>query len=115
MKKILTFILCVLLVIPFIHATELSSRIENYNDAKEEFLSLKVELEECEAAGDDCEDIEEDILDTAIVRPGRLDRLINIPIPSKESRADIFKIHSKNMTFDKTVASELIVEKMEIL
>lgn len=54
-----------------------------------------------------------DILDTAIIRPGRLDRLIHIPIPSKESRADIFKIHSKNMTFDKSVAPEIIVERME--
>ena len=54
-----------------------------------------------------------DILDPAIIRPGRLDRLINIPIPNKESRADIFKIHSKNMTFDKGIIPEIIVEKME--
>ena len=54
-----------------------------------------------------------DILDTAIIRPGRLDRLINIPIPSKESRESIFKIHSKNMTFDKNIVPEVIVEKME--
>ncbi|HLC60412.1 MAG TPA: AAA family ATPase [Candidatus Nanoarchaeia archaeon] len=54
-----------------------------------------------------------DILDTAIIRPGRLDRLIHIPIPSKESRADIFKIHSKNMTFDKNIVPEVIVERME--
>ena len=54
-----------------------------------------------------------DILDTAVIRPGRLDRLISIPIPSKESRADIFRIHSKNMTFDKNVNPEIIVEKME--
>ncbi|MEK6946044.1 MAG: AAA family ATPase [Nanoarchaeota archaeon] len=54
-----------------------------------------------------------DILDTAIIRPGRLDRLIHIPIPNKESRESIFKIHSKNMTFDKNVVPEIIVERME--
>jgi len=54
-----------------------------------------------------------DILDTAIIRPGRLDRLIHIPIPSKEARLDIFKIHTKSMSFDKTVSNEAIIERME--
>ena len=54
-----------------------------------------------------------DILDPAIIRPGRLDRLINIPIPSKEARLDILKIHTKNMALDKTVSNESIIEKME--
>ena len=39
-----------------------------------------------------------DILDPAVVRPGRLDRLIEIPIPQFEERAEIFRIHSKNMS-----------------
>lgn len=54
-----------------------------------------------------------DILDPAIIRPGRLDRLIHIPIPSKEARLDIFKIHTKSMPLDKTVSSEAIIERME--
>lgn len=54
-----------------------------------------------------------DILDPAIIRPGRLDRLIHIPIPSKEARLDIFKIHTKNMSMDKTVSNEAIIERME--
>ncbi|MBI2655512.1 proteasome-activating nucleotidase [Candidatus Woesearchaeota archaeon] len=54
-----------------------------------------------------------DILDPAIIRPGRLDRLIHVPIPSKESRLDIFKIHAKNMPLDRTVSNEAIIEKME--
>jgi len=41
-----------------------------------------------------------DILDQAIVRPGRLDRLIEIPYPEFEERNEIFKIHTKNMTLD---------------
>lgn len=54
-----------------------------------------------------------DILDPAIIRPGRLDRLIHIPTPSKEGRIDIFRIHSKNMTLDKGINIETLVSKME--
>ncbi|MEK6943101.1 MAG: proteasome-activating nucleotidase [Nanoarchaeota archaeon] len=54
-----------------------------------------------------------DILDPAIIRPGRLDRLIHIPTPNKEARLDIFKIHTKNMTFDKAMNFEALIAKME--
>jgi len=54
-----------------------------------------------------------DILDPAIIRPGRLDRLLYVPIPSKEARLDIFRIHSKNMSFDKNINSQSIIEHME--
>jgi len=35
-----------------------------------------------------------DTLDPALLRPGRLDRKIEIPLPNEASRLDIFKIHS---------------------
>ncbi len=54
-----------------------------------------------------------DILDPAVIRPGRLDRLLYIPIPNREARLEIFKIHSKNMTFDKKINMELLTSKME--
>ncbi|WP_421077047.1 proteasome-activating nucleotidase [Methanothermococcus sp. Ax23] len=38
-----------------------------------------------------------DILDPAILRPGRFDRIIEVPAPSEEGRLDILKIHTKNM------------------
>ena len=53
-----------------------------------------------------------DILDPAILRPGRLDRLIHIPIPNKEARTQIFSIHTKNMTLG-PVNIEKLVAKME--
>lgn len=53
-----------------------------------------------------------DILDPAVVRPGRLDRLIHVPIPNKEARQQIFKIHTKNMKLDKFNISSLI-EKID--
>lgn len=43
-----------------------------------------------------------DILDTAITRPGRLDRLIEIPLPTVEARKEIFKIHTSAMNIGKT-------------
>ncbi len=43
----------------------------------------------------------EDILDPAILRPGRLDRLIEIPIPNFENRKEIFNIYTKNMKISK--------------
>ena len=54
-----------------------------------------------------------DILDPAVIRPGRLDRLIYVPIPTKEARVEIFKIHCKDMTFDKGINIKSVVEKME--
>src|SRR3989344_5971891 len=54
-----------------------------------------------------------DILDPAVIRPGRLDRLLNIPIPNNEARLEIFKIHSKNMSFDKNINIKLLTSKME--
>ncbi len=53
-----------------------------------------------------------DVLDPAILRPGRLDRLIEVPLPCKLGREEIFKIHSKNMKLSKVVYEELD-KKME--
>ncbi|MEK6809055.1 MAG: AAA family ATPase [Nanoarchaeota archaeon] len=39
----------------------------------------------------------EDILDTAIIRPGRLDRLIQVGLPDEEGRLEILKVHTANM------------------
>jgi proteasome regulatory subunit len=38
-----------------------------------------------------------DMLDPALLRPGRFDRLIEIPLPDKDSRFQILKIHSRKM------------------
>ncbi|MBW3017160.1 AAA family ATPase [Candidatus Woesearchaeota archaeon] len=42
-----------------------------------------------------------DILDPAITRPGRLDRLIKIPLPDEEGIKQIFSIHTKDMKLEK--------------
>jgi proteasome regulatory subunit len=41
-----------------------------------------------------------DILDPALLRPGRFDRIIEIPMPSMEGRLKILGIHSRKMRMD---------------
>ena len=38
-----------------------------------------------------------DILDSALLRPGRIDRKIEFPNPNEDARFDILKIHSRRM------------------
>merc|ERR1719517_402829 len=38
-----------------------------------------------------------DILDEALLRPGRIDRKVEFPNPNEEARAEILKIHSRKM------------------
>ncbi|MFV9630934.1 MAG: proteasome-activating nucleotidase [Methanosarcinales archaeon] len=44
-----------------------------------------------------------DLLDPALLRPGRFDRIIEIPMPDDKGRMDIFKIYTKKMSLDKDV------------
>jgi proteasome regulatory subunit len=55
-----------------------------------------------------------DILDPAILRPGRLDRLIEVPLPGKEGVKQIFKIHTKKMTLNKKINLDKVLKKMEL-
>ncbi|MEK6857151.1 MAG: AAA family ATPase [Nanoarchaeota archaeon] len=49
-----------------------------------------------------------EILDKAIVRPGRLDRQIFVSLPKEEARLDILKIHTEKMNMDKINFEEII-------
>ena len=51
-----------------------------------------------------------DMLDEAILRPGRFDRLIEIPFPTEEARKKIFEIHSKNMNIADKIDFNLLSE-----
>lgn len=44
-----------------------------------------------------------DILDMALLRPGRFDRIIEIPLPDVEGRFSILKIHTKRITLAEDV------------
>jgi len=54
-----------------------------------------------------------DMLDTALLRPGRFDRVLLVHGPDKKGRLQILKIHTKNMPLDKDVNLETISEKTE--
>jgi proteasome regulatory subunit len=51
-----------------------------------------------------------DILDPALLRPGRFDRIIEIPMPGIEGRYKILSIHSKNMKMEGIDLHELAKE-----
>jgi proteasome regulatory subunit len=44
-----------------------------------------------------------DILDKALLRPGRFDRIIEIPLPSEQGRLSILKVHCRSLTVDPDV------------
>ena len=52
-----------------------------------------------------------DILDPALVRPGRFDRIIEVPVPDEEGKLEILKIHTKKMTLDSDVDLKQIASK----
>jgi proteasome regulatory subunit len=52
-----------------------------------------------------------DMLDRAILRPGRFDRLIEVPKPDYEGRVQIFKIHTRNMNLSDDVDFEILADE----
>jgi len=44
-----------------------------------------------------------DILDPALLRPGRFDRIIYVPPPDENARYEIFKVHTRKMPLDENV------------
>lgn len=53
-----------------------------------------------------------DILDAALLRPGRIDRKIEFPNPNEAARLDILKIHSRKMNLTRGIDLKKIAEKM---
>ena len=54
-----------------------------------------------------------DILDEALLRPGRFDRTIAVPNPAKESRQKILEIHTAKMKIDDEIDFDSISELTE--
>ena len=50
-----------------------------------------------------------DILDPALLRPGRFDRLIEFPLPDEDSRKEIFKIHTRGMNIEEDIDFSLLL------
>ena len=54
-----------------------------------------------------------DILDPALLRPGRFDRMIDFPIPDEKSRTAIFKIHMRTLNTEEKINVRKLVEATE--
>lgn len=52
-----------------------------------------------------------DMLDKALLRPGRFDRHINVALPERKDRVEILNVHFKNKPIDKTVNLEALAAK----
>ncbi|HUK51542.1 MAG TPA: CDC48 family AAA ATPase [Terriglobales bacterium] len=52
-----------------------------------------------------------DIVDPALLRAGRFDRMLEVPPPDKNARLEILKIHTSKNPLDKNVNLEAIAEK----
>jgi transitional endoplasmic reticulum ATPase len=54
-----------------------------------------------------------DIIDPALLRPGRFDRILYVPPPDRESRLQIIKIHTKKKPLDQDVNIEVLADKTD--
>ena len=51
-----------------------------------------------------------DVLDAALLRPGRFDRIITVPYPDRESRKSILQVHATNKKLDENINLDYIAE-----
>lgn len=96
------------------HRVELGTSGER--EVQRTFMQLLAELDGFKPLGNvkliGCTN-RKDILDPAVIRPGRLDRLIEVPLPNKEGLREIFKIHSKRMSFTSEIDLDKLVTKLD--
>ena len=52
-----------------------------------------------------------DVLDPALLRPGRFDRQVQVGLPDAKAREEILAVHAKNKIFDKTVSLKNIAQR----
>ena len=52
-----------------------------------------------------------DVLDPALLRPGRFDRQITVSLPDKNARKEILAVHAKNKTLDKNVTLDNLAKR----
>lgn len=54
-----------------------------------------------------------DMLDSALMRPGRFDRIVFVGVPEKEGREQILRIHTKKVPLDKDVDLKKLADETE--
>ena len=89
-----------------IAAKRLKSSTSGDREVQRTLMQLLAEMDGFEGRGDVgivAATNRPDILDPALLRPGRFDRFIEVPIPNEDGRNEILKIHTKKMTLDEDV------------
>ena len=52
-----------------------------------------------------------DVLDPALLRPGRFDRQVTVSLPDKNARIEILKVHAKNKVLAKNITLEYLAKR----
>jgi transitional endoplasmic reticulum ATPase len=52
-----------------------------------------------------------DLIDTGLLRPGRIDKLIHVSAPDEKAREAILEVYTKNMKLDKSVSVKDLAKK----
>jgi proteasome regulatory subunit len=99
-----------------IAATRVDVGTSGEREVQRTFMQLLSEIDGFEPLGNvkiiGCTN-RKDILDPAIVRPGRLDRLIYVPLPDEEGRREILKIHTKDMKLERKLELDALTKQTE--
>lgn len=97
-----------------IAAKRLQGSTSGDREVQRTLMQLLAEMDGFEARGDVgiiAATNRPDILDPALIRPGRFDRIIEVPVPDEEGKIEILKIHTKDMTLDYDVSIEDIAKE----
>jgi proteasome regulatory subunit len=89
-----------------IAAKRLKSSTSGDREVQRTLMQLLAEMDGFEGRGDVgivAATNRPDILDPALLRPGRFDRFIEVPIPNEDGRNEILKIHTRNMSLEEDV------------
>ncbi|AXV39612.1 proteasome-activating nucleotidase [Methanobacterium sp. BAmetb5] len=94
-----------------IAAKRLKSSTSGDREVQRTLMQLLAEMDGFEGRGDVgivAATNRPDILDPALLRPGRFDRFIEVPIPNEDGRREILKIHTKKMNLEEDVDIDLV-------
>jgi len=92
-------------------AKRLKSSTSGDREVQRTLMQLLAELDGFESRGDIgivAATNRPDILDPALLRPGRFDRFIEVPLPNEEGRKEILKIHTAKMALSEEADIDLL-------
>ncbi|GAB3017304.1 proteasome-activating nucleotidase Pan2 [Natronobiforma cellulositropha] len=95
-------------------ATRTESKTSGDAEVQRTMMQLLSEMDGFEARGDIriiAATNRFDMLDSAILRPGRFDRLIEVPAPDREGRERVLEIHTREMAVDGDVDFDTLADE----